>query len=362
MFAALLVVLIVTAVFHYLNGGIRLQSPFQRVTPQVKVHLSVILALMALTKTVQYYLARFELDVLAPRRRRRRELHRREGAAPGAQPADVHLDRGRGACSSRTSSAGVGCSRSSRSGCGGSSRSWSARSIPASSSGSSVQPNEFTREEPYIKRNIDGDARRVRARRKIVRRKAFDYDDRPRRTADVEREQRDARQRPALGPEPIAARRSSSRRSSSRSTSSPTSTSTATTIGGETRQPTLIARARARPDAPPEQHVDEPAPRVHARLRRRSRRRPTSRTTATARLPRSRTSRRQASCRARPDQPGVYFGEDLGGYVVVDTQGRRARAATASGQTKHDAVQGQRRCEGVELRCARPRSRCASAT
>jgi uncharacterized membrane protein (UPF0182 family) len=60
-FAALLVVLIVTAVFHYLNGGIRIQSPWQRVTPQVKVHLSVILALMALTKTVQYYLARYEL-------------------------------------------------------------------------------------------------------------------------------------------------------------------------------------------------------------------------------------------------------------------------------------------------------------
>ena len=61
-FAALLVVLIVSAVFHYLNGGIRLQSPFQRVTPQVKVHLSVLLALMALTKTVQYYLAQFALD------------------------------------------------------------------------------------------------------------------------------------------------------------------------------------------------------------------------------------------------------------------------------------------------------------
>jgi uncharacterized membrane protein (UPF0182 family) len=60
-FAALLVVLIVTAVFHYVNGGIRLQHPFHRVTPQVKVHLSVILALMALTKTVQYYLARYEL-------------------------------------------------------------------------------------------------------------------------------------------------------------------------------------------------------------------------------------------------------------------------------------------------------------
>jgi uncharacterized membrane protein (UPF0182 family) len=65
LFAALLVILIVSAVFHYLNGGIRLQSPFQRVTPQVKVHLSVILALMALTKTVQYYLARFGLTLSA---------------------------------------------------------------------------------------------------------------------------------------------------------------------------------------------------------------------------------------------------------------------------------------------------------
>src|SRR3954454_19918170 len=62
-FAALIVILIVTLVFHYLNGGIRLQSPFQRVTPQVKVHISVILALMALTKTVQYYLARFGLTL-----------------------------------------------------------------------------------------------------------------------------------------------------------------------------------------------------------------------------------------------------------------------------------------------------------
>jgi uncharacterized protein len=62
-FAALLVILIVTAVFHYLNGGIRLQTPFQRVTPQVKVHISVILALMALTKTVQYYLSRFGLTL-----------------------------------------------------------------------------------------------------------------------------------------------------------------------------------------------------------------------------------------------------------------------------------------------------------
>jgi uncharacterized membrane protein (UPF0182 family) len=62
LFAGLVIVLIVTAVEHYLNGGIRFQSPFQRVTPQVKAHLSVILAVMALVKTAQYYLGRFELD------------------------------------------------------------------------------------------------------------------------------------------------------------------------------------------------------------------------------------------------------------------------------------------------------------
>jgi hypothetical protein len=77
-FAALLVILIVTLVFHYLNGGIRLQTPFQRVTPQVKVHISVILALMALTKTVQYYLARFGLTL----------SHR--GVVDGATYTDVH--------------------------------------------------------------------------------------------------------------------------------------------------------------------------------------------------------------------------------------------------------------------------------
>ena len=63
LFAGLVIVLIVTAVEHYLNGGIRFQSPFQRVTPQVKAHLSVILALMALVKTAQYYFGRFELTL-----------------------------------------------------------------------------------------------------------------------------------------------------------------------------------------------------------------------------------------------------------------------------------------------------------
>ncbi len=63
LFAGLVIVLLVTAVAHYLNGGIRFQSPLQRVTPQVKAHLSVILAVMALVKTAEYYFSRFELDL-----------------------------------------------------------------------------------------------------------------------------------------------------------------------------------------------------------------------------------------------------------------------------------------------------------
>ena len=93
-FAALLVVLIITAVFHYLNGGIRLQTPFQRVTPQVKVHISVILALMALTKTVQYYLARFGLT-LSHRGVVDGATYTDVKAAPALQPADADLGRGR---------------------------------------------------------------------------------------------------------------------------------------------------------------------------------------------------------------------------------------------------------------------------
>jgi len=61
-FAALVIVLLVTAVAHYLNGGIRVQGPLQRVTPQVKAHLSVILGAMALLKAFVYWLQRYELN------------------------------------------------------------------------------------------------------------------------------------------------------------------------------------------------------------------------------------------------------------------------------------------------------------
>ena len=51
----------VVAVSHYLAGGIRLQARLQRVTPQVKAHLSVLLGLLALTKAADYALQRYAI-------------------------------------------------------------------------------------------------------------------------------------------------------------------------------------------------------------------------------------------------------------------------------------------------------------
>jgi len=61
-FVAVVIVAVVTVVAHYLNGGIRMQAPMQRVTPQVKAHVSVLLACLALIKAVGYYFQRFELS------------------------------------------------------------------------------------------------------------------------------------------------------------------------------------------------------------------------------------------------------------------------------------------------------------
>ncbi|HEX2047549.1 MAG TPA: UPF0182 family protein [Acidimicrobiales bacterium] len=61
LFASLVIVAIITAVAHYLNGGIRFQTPLQKVTPQVKAHLSVLMAVLAMLKAVDYYLEKYEL-------------------------------------------------------------------------------------------------------------------------------------------------------------------------------------------------------------------------------------------------------------------------------------------------------------
>jgi uncharacterized membrane protein (UPF0182 family) len=78
LFAALVIIVLITAVAHYLNGGIRLQAPFERVTPQVKAHLSVLLALLALTKAADYWLQRYQI------------LFSQRGAVAGATYTEVN--------------------------------------------------------------------------------------------------------------------------------------------------------------------------------------------------------------------------------------------------------------------------------
>ena len=80
-FEAIIVVFIVTAVAHYLNGGIHLQGSERRVTSAVKTHLSVLLGVLALIKAVDYYFQRLEL-VLS-----------RTHVVNGATATNVHADQ-----------------------------------------------------------------------------------------------------------------------------------------------------------------------------------------------------------------------------------------------------------------------------
>ena len=95
LFAAFVIILIVTAVAYYLNGGIRLQVQHRRVSSQVKLHISMLLAVLALLKAVGLLAGPLRADGLDPRRREGRHLHRRQRAAAGARAARHHLAPGR---------------------------------------------------------------------------------------------------------------------------------------------------------------------------------------------------------------------------------------------------------------------------
>lgn len=81
LFTAFLITLIITVAAHYFNGGIRSQGAIQRVTPQVKAHISVLLGVLALVKAGQYWLARYQL-VFSTR-----------GTVDGATYTDVHVQK-----------------------------------------------------------------------------------------------------------------------------------------------------------------------------------------------------------------------------------------------------------------------------
>lgn len=60
-FGALVLVTIIVTAFHFINGSIRPQDRVQRVTPQAKVHLSVLLAGGTLLRAADYWLSKYEL-------------------------------------------------------------------------------------------------------------------------------------------------------------------------------------------------------------------------------------------------------------------------------------------------------------
>lgn len=59
--AALVLITLVTTMIHYLNGSIQMQAQGRRVTPQAKAHLSVLFALIAMSRAASYWYGRFEL-------------------------------------------------------------------------------------------------------------------------------------------------------------------------------------------------------------------------------------------------------------------------------------------------------------
>jgi uncharacterized membrane protein (UPF0182 family) len=77
-FAALVVVTLLVAAAHYVTGGIRPQAVGERVTPQVKAHLSVLIGLIALLKAWGYRLGQYNL------------LYSTRGKITGASYTDLH--------------------------------------------------------------------------------------------------------------------------------------------------------------------------------------------------------------------------------------------------------------------------------
>ncbi|WP_298209645.1 UPF0182 family protein [Ferrimicrobium sp.] len=77
-FLAVAVVFVLTVAVAYLNGSLRLQGRGTRATAHLKAHMSVLLAVMALIKAIGYYFQRYQLDMST------------RGYVEGASYTDVH--------------------------------------------------------------------------------------------------------------------------------------------------------------------------------------------------------------------------------------------------------------------------------
>jgi uncharacterized membrane protein (UPF0182 family) len=80
LFSSLVVVFIITVLAHIVNGGIRFHTQLDRVTPQVKAHLSVLMGVIALVQVGRYWLSRYELTFST------------RGTVDGATYTDVNVE------------------------------------------------------------------------------------------------------------------------------------------------------------------------------------------------------------------------------------------------------------------------------
>ncbi|MGN6695402.1 MAG: UPF0182 family protein, partial [Aquihabitans sp.] len=80
LFSSLVVVFIITVLAHVVNGGIRFHTQLDRVTPQVKAHLSVLMGALALIQVGRYWLSRYELTFST------------RGVVDGATYTDVNVE------------------------------------------------------------------------------------------------------------------------------------------------------------------------------------------------------------------------------------------------------------------------------
>jgi uncharacterized membrane protein (UPF0182 family) len=80
LFSSLVVVFIITVLAHIVNGGIRFHTQLDRVTPQVKAHLSVLMGVLALVQVGRYWLSRYQLTFST------------RGTVDGATYTDVNVE------------------------------------------------------------------------------------------------------------------------------------------------------------------------------------------------------------------------------------------------------------------------------
>jgi uncharacterized membrane protein (UPF0182 family) len=151
---SLIIVLIVTTGFHFLNGGIRTTRATPRVSPRVKAHLSVIGAAIALMKAAGYLIAKWEL------------VNSSNGYVQGALYTDIHAREPAFTILFYLSIAAAGILLYNVR-----SRGWSLPAVavglwafvalvigvlyPTFLQALKVSPNQESLEAPYIQRNID---------------------------------------------------------------------------------------------------------------------------------------------------------------------------------------------------------------